>query len=607
MPSLKVLDEQTGQQRDLKPDEVSQLIDEGYILNEAGADLLTRWLTKTFSANPQEAAAFLKRRGFQVMPGENGEIAIRNPNLDTVLGADNNQWKVLDPKGGFEWADAVDVAYDVFISGPLIGAATLGGAGAGAAVGALGGPVGAAVGAGAGAMAGGGSGSAAAETIRQKIGKGLGVNINEDPQAVEQAAKVGTVLPTVGGAILRLAAKFPKALLQAGRFANKKAAALSRNILSKVAGTSEEEITTVAGSQALTKRVLKEQASPAIELLDRMRGTIATLRDKANLFPETREMASILEKARPVPLRGLMKILKQERISPVGKERVAVRSARQMAEQIAHKYGFKDANEAALGSVTAKEAQEIKRTLQDQVAFGKFEDKFIETILKRAQGSLRSRIVQSIPTSQARSRYQALNGYGSFTDSQGRFNYGKGQVGKMEALNELEKRLGEHKKTGTAETFIESVTKGGRNQDRRLVEQFDRLFGTKFVEEGQATRLVKKFSGDVPRITATGMILGVGPGAAVGGAIGGAPGAVTGAGAGLMLATPKGAAGGARLVTKTEEAVRGIIRTSGRSLGKVERRVRPISDYLADHGITPEALPGAAVPSAAQERLEEQP
>ena len=49
-------------------DEISELIEDGLLLNEQGVPLLTRWMAKITAANPQEMQKFLEREGFTVTP-----------------------------------------------------------------------------------------------------------------------------------------------------------------------------------------------------------------------------------------------------------------------------------------------------------------------------------------------------------------------------------------------------------------------------------------------------------------------------------------------------------------------------------------------------------
>ena len=565
--------------RDPTPEEVSELIDEGVILNEAGADLLTRWLAKTFAANPVEAKAFLERRGFDVLVTDRVgklQFAIRNRDISELVGEKQNPWKVLDPEG-FDFGDMVDIAFDIFIAGPIIATSAVGGALAGAP----GGPVGVAL----GGAAGAGGSSAAVESGRQLIGGALGVNRQPDIGAIGRAGALGAILPGV----FQRVARFPQALLKLGKFATEKLANLGRNLSGRVAGTAEEAITTAAQSGARTNRIIAETARKPIELLDRIRGTINRLRDPNNRFPESREISQLLEKSRKMPLRGLFKILEQRNVQPIGNQRMGVTSARRIAQQIAHRLGFPSVAEASRARITAQQAQEIKQILQSQIDFsGRPGEKFLNRVLKEAQGNLRNRIVSSLPSSEARARYRTLNGFASFTDTGGKFHAGKGVVGKMEALNGLDKKIGEHLKTGTSEKFLGAVTGEGRTQERRLVEQFDRLFGTDFIEEGLTTRLAAPFSRDAPKLTATGEFIGPGIGAAIGGAAGGIAGGAEGAaigapvgfGVGFVAGAPKGMLRAARSITSAERAVRGGIRRGG----QVMRRVEPLLDAVARGG-----------------------
>lgn len=566
--------------RDPTAEEVSQLIDQGVILNEPGADLLTRWLAKTFAANPEEAKQFLERRGFEVLRTDRVKLqfAIRNRAVSELVGEKNNPWKVLDPKE-FELADIADLAFDVFIAGPVIAAFQTGGAIAGAAGGTLlapgpgtiaGGVVGAPLG---GAVGGGGI-----EAIRQAVGGLAGVNIQADIPAVQRAALFSAVLPGLAARMSR----FPQALLRAGKFINKKLVSISRSMGALVSATTEESLQTAAASASRTATILSQRQPQAIELLDQMRGVIQRLRLPANRFPESREIDSLLEKARPVPLRGLFTILEQGRVQPVGKQRIGVLTSRRMAQQIAQRLGFASPESAAAGRISAQQAQELKRLIQAEVDFtGRPGEKFLNRVLKRAQGNLSNRIVASLPSSQARSRYRTLNGFASFTDSAGRFHRGRGVVGKMEALNELNARLGEHKTADTAEQFLKNITKpGARTQDRRLVDQFDNLFGTQFVEAGTLARVGPQFVRDVPKLTATGRLLGVSAAAIAGEQIAGLPGAAAGAAFGLEVFSPRGMLRIGRGLTVTERAARRAIGATGRGL----QRVEPLQDFLARTG-----------------------
>jgi hypothetical protein len=269
--------------RDLTVDEMSQLIDEGLILNEQGVPLLTRWMAKLFSANPTEARKFLERQGYEVTPVSTKfklQFAVRSPldqMLDQVEGMDKSKPTLLDPEG-FELADIVDLAFDIFVAGPIIAQFGAGGA----VVGSGAGPVGT----GLGGVIGTGTGSAAAETLRQGIGQLAGVNQAPDLGAIGSAAVFGSILPTIFQRISR----FPVDLLRMGRFSNKKANNIGRNLASRVAGTSEEEITTAAASASRTQKIVSESASAPIELLDKIRGRIKQLRSPEHKFPESVEI-----------------------------------------------------------------------------------------------------------------------------------------------------------------------------------------------------------------------------------------------------------------------------------------------------------------------------
>lgn len=583
--------------RDLTPEEVSQLIDQGVILNEPGAGLLIRVMAKWFSANPQQAKEFLERRGFEVKETDRKgklQFAIRHRTLSSLVGENDNPWKVLDPKG-FDFGDLADIAFDIFVVGPVIAAGTAGGAIIGAGAGLFGGPAAPATspaGAVVGAAVGGGIGAAGIEATRQLAGGVLGVNTQADLDRVATAGVLGAVLPGLGQRL----ASFPQALLKFAKFANRKVGNIGRNLAARVAGSSEEQITTAAANAQRTARIISETETPAIGLLDKMRGRIQTLKLPQNRFPESVEMDSLLEKARPIPVKGLLQILLQRNIQPVGNQRVGVRSARRIAQEIAQKFGFESPELAAgralprdpftgrmlprqVGHINAQQAQEIKQILQSQIDFsGRPGEKFLNRVLKQAQGNLRNRILASLPSTQARARYKSLNGFSSFTDTNGKFHFGKGVVGKMQALNELNKRVGEHKIAGTAETFLKAVTGSGRTQERRLVEQFDSLFGSNFIEEGTITRLATKpFGRDAPKITATGQFFGTAPGAAGGFLLTGTPeGAAAGALVGFAAATPKSMLRTARGLTVLEQTTRRGIRRAGRGL----QRVEPIQDFI---------------------------
>ncbi|MFQ5741134.1 MAG: hypothetical protein ACE5JX_19195 [Acidobacteriota bacterium] len=567
--------------RDPTAEEVSQLIDEGAILNEPGANLLTRWLAKTFSANPEEAKGFLERQGFTVqpVPGLKLQFIIQNPAVTAgLINEKDSPPKLLDPEG-FEFADIVDIAFDVFVAGPVIGSFVAGGA----LVGAAGGPL-APLGIPLGTAVGSAVGGAGIEATRQLIGTGLGVNRQTDFDSVLTAGMLSAILPGIAQRV----ARFPQALLKFSKFTAKKAALIGRNIAARVAGTGEEAITTAAKSEARTATIASESAARPIELLDRIRGKIRQLRLPENRFPESREIDSLLEKARPIPLAGLFKILGQKNVQPIGTQKIGVFSARRIGKQIAHRLGFRSVEEAARARISAQQAQEIKQILQGQIDFsGRPGEKFLNKILKSAQGNLGSRIKASLPTSQARSQYKTLDGFGFFTDNAGRFHPGKGVVGKTEALNDVNKKVGEHLKAGTAEKFLQAITGEGRTQEQRLVKQFDDLFGQNFLEEGLMTRLALPFSRDAPKLTAFGKFIGPGVGATVGGGIGsmaGPEGAFFGTGVGaiggFIAGAPKGMLKTSRAITRIEElALKGVGR-AGRAL----RRAEPLQDFLARSG-----------------------
>ena len=571
--------------RDPTPEEVSELIDKGVILNEPGTGLLIRWLAKTFSANPQEAKGFLERQGFEVKEtSRKGKLqfAIRHNAVSEVVGEEDNPWKVLDPKG-FDVGDLADIAFDIIVVGPAIAATTAIGALMGGAGGLLGGPLAPATsptGAVVGGAVGGAVGAAGIEGVRQLAGAAAGVNLRPDLQRVATAGVLGAILP---GLSQRLA-KFPQALLRVAKFANRKVNNIGRNLASRVAGSNEEQITTAAANAQRTAKIIAESETPPMALLDRMRGKIQELRLPQNRFPESVEIDSLLEKARPIPVKGLFEILQQRSVQPVGNQRVGVRSARRIADDVAKRLGFESVEGATGARISAQQAQQLKQIIQSQTDFSgrPGADKFLNRVLQKAQGNLRHRIVASLPSSQARARYKTLNGSASKLiirpGKDPSFRHGKGVVGKMEALTELNKRVGEHKTAGTAEKFFQVVTGKGRTQDRRLVEQFDKLFGTDFIEEGTITRLAGPFSRDASKLTATGRFIGASQGAAVGFALTGTPqGAAGGAALGAFaIATPKSMLRTSRGLTVAEKTIRRGIRATGRGLQKAE----PVQDFI---------------------------
>ena len=428
-----------------------------------------------------------------------------------------------------------------------------------------------------GGAVGGAVGAAGIEGVRQLVGAAAGVNLRPDLQRVATAGVLGAVLP---GLSQRLA-KFPQALLRVAKFANRKVNNIGRNLASRVAGSSEEQITTAAANAQRTAKIISESETPAIGLLDQMRGQIQRLKLPENRFRESIEMDSLLEKARPIPVKGLLEILQQRSARPVGNQRIGVKGASRIAEDVAKRLGFESADAAVASGarINAQQAQQLKQILQSQTDFsGRPGEKFLNRVLKEAQGNLRHRIVASLPSSESRARYKTLNGFASFTDSKGRFHFGKGVVGKMEALTELNKRVGEHKTAGSAEKFFQVVTGKGRTQDRRLVEQFDKLFGTDFIEEGTITRLAGPFSRDASKLTATGRFIGASQGAAVGFAVTGTPqGAAGGAALGAFaVATPKTMLRTSQKLTVAEKAIRRGIRATGRKLQKFE----PVQDFI---------------------------
>lgn len=589
--------------REPTPEEVSRLIDEGVILNEPGADLLTRWLTKTFAANPQEAKGFLERRGFEVMETDRAgklQFAIRHPVLNELTGeTDQGEWKVLDPEG-FDKADIIDIAFDLFVVGPVVAYTTSMGVAAGGFIGGGAGTVGGGPGGGSGAGAVGGAaiggagmaavGAGAVETARQGVGQALGVNEKTSTGGIRNTMLMSMVLPGLAARI----ARFPQAMLRLSKWSNKKLANIGRNLAGTIAGSSEADMVAASQSAARAARIRSESFETPIALLDRIRGRIQTLRDPSNKFPESIEIESLMETAREVPMKGVLKVLLQEGVStPVGTQRTAVRNARTMAKQLAQRMGFDDAETAIAfdARVPATVAEEFKKIIQGQTDFsGRPGEKLLNSILKKAQGSLRNRIRQSLPSSEARARFDTLNGRASFTDKAGRFHQGTGVVGKMEALNEVNKKVGEHIKSGSAERFVETISGRGKSQEKRLLQQFDKLFGTAFVEEGTTSHLGKVFSKDAPKLTATGRFIGVGAGVAAGQKLAGTPGAIAGGAAAFEAMTPKGMVGVARGITKGEKAARKLIRVGGRALnseigvGGNKARAEVLADWLARRG-----------------------
>ncbi len=682
--------------REMTKEEMSQLIDEGLILNEQGVPLLTRWMAKLFAANPQEMMGFLEREGFTVTPvtgGLKSQFVIESP-LDKIVEEATGKKpkpKLLDPVGT-EFADFVDFAYDLFVAGPVITIFGTGGALVGGGGGLAGGPaapVTSAVGTALGGAIGTGVGGAASETLRQLTGQALGVNKKADLDAILSAGLIGAILPT----IIQRIARFPIGLLRFSKKATKKSANIGRDLTARVAGSSEEEITTAAAqANPQIRALISESTDKPIVLLDRLRGRIRQLKSTQAEFPESIEISRLLENSRPIPVKGLLKILDQKGRLPIGDEKTALSRSREIASQVRAilgiqeeaveqaiktrktkvpigrgvksvdtgrvdpvtgkpiletvrtgptkritvsgepinlgttvepsggalpsqrlqvlrgRFGRVDAPEARLPepTMTAAQAQEIKTVIQSQIDFsGKPGEKLLNKIMKEAKGNLRLRIVASLPSSQARARYKVLNGRASFTDIGGKFHTGKGLVGKMEALNELDKRVGEHIKNSTPEAFLGNVTKPGRSQDRRLVEQFDREFGENFFQQGLQARLSEKFSRDAPKITTTGQIIGVGTGIAAGQELGGPAGAVVGGGAALEFFAPKGMLRVAQLGTNIERIalkgsrrnIKGIPVVPGiKQAGQVLRSVEPLMDFLQKRGV------GPAISLSARER-----
>ncbi len=558
--------------KELTPEDVGKLIDEGHILNEPGADWLTRWLIKMFAANPQEAMGFLERRGFEVMETDRlGKLqfAIRHKELAAAAKAAGEKksphlkWRVLDKEGGIEMADAAEMAFDIFIAGPMIAFGGATGAAVPTVAGQLGPqvltpeelatvPVGAAVG-----MGLGGAGS---EALRQAIGGALGVNVNTDIRQVGMAGTLATVLPGLAQRVMR----FPRGLLRGTKWAGKKTADVTRGLAGKVAGAAPEEMILASESKVRTRRLLSGRVAQETELLDKFRGFLGRMSKPENRFPESREIDSIIEHADSVPVQRVFRFLKQENVQPVGEQRIGLRQIKQIGKDITEKYGLGQFADTPDARVSAKTAQKIQDDLQDAIDWsGRPGQSFKNKQLKKAQHEVGVLVERAIKNPKARARYRKINGNPGDVDLKtDRYVPGTGVRGKMDVINYLNTKMGKHKKTGTSETFFENLTKHGKNQDKRVVEDLDRLFGTDFGEEGLVVRLGLKFAGpgaSVPRLTATGNILGAGL-AGGGFATQGIPGMLTGAGIAATTLTPRGMVRGARAVTIAEKGVEKLTR-----------------------------------------------
>lgn len=553
--------------RDPTPDELKELIDSGQIDNTQGVGFFTRWLAKNLSANPEQAAGFLQRSGFDVRP-----VADEGKMQFLVRKAGAQKWSVLDPQG-FDWQDLTDVASEI-VGGVVTGEFALGGALAGAAAGAPAGPGGAAAGAVVGGVGGGAVGQGGYEALRQSAGGIVGVNKQPDVGEAQRQFESGYAAYPAGAVINKVGGAMVKGGLRTLKKATKTGANVVRNMLGRVAGVSEDEFAAATRSPAVAKSIIDESAPRTIQVLDKIREFASSAK-----LPEYDAAKAMLKKARPVKLSGMFKILEQRDFKPIGDERVGVDAVRQIAIDIADGLGIKPKDIvmntasgqkiekdiwSALGNVrvSADVAEDIKQRLQAQVDFsGKPGEKMRNQLLKRAQGSIRANIAGAMPDAGSRARYSDLMARAS---------------AKMETLRRIDKKIGEWK-AGGSENVLRSLFREGKSEDRRLFESLDKQFGTQFMDEIQLSGVAGKFSKDAPPLTATGRFLGASAlgtlGSGVGASVGGVPGAVVGGAggfaAGFAGASPKGTVKLGRGLNVTEDAIRRFIGGAGSEVNRI--------------------------------------
>lgn len=210
-----------GQWRPLRAEEYGSIRPTS-VLQEMGVKGGERFVVKNLARNPSLAAAWLRARGYEVLPyGSGFNFAVRRPG--------ETSWKVLDPEFGAGGPgeflhDIADLTSDIF-SGVTTGLTTAAGAAAG--------PAGAALGSAGGAYL--------TELARQAAGSAAGIEGNFAPggsEALLQGA-VGAAAPAIGEVVGKGVAAGARVAGRAAARTLRGAKTIGREALSAILGIPE--------------------------------------------------------------------------------------------------------------------------------------------------------------------------------------------------------------------------------------------------------------------------------------------------------------------------------------------------------------------------------
>lgn len=598
--------------RDLRADELGELIESGKLQTQGGlpgvGGFITRWLAKNLSANPREAKAFLERQGYKVTAATSGSklnFLIEKPS-DPGFGQ-----RVLDP-AGFDIQDLTDITTDI-LSGIAVGL----GITAGASLGATGGSAVPGPGTIGGGLIGGAAGGAfaggAAETARQSLGVLAGVNQQADVGQIAAAttggglaAPTGAVASKVGGAVITGTLRAGKKLATGGLN-------LTQNLLARLIGVTEDQFKAATRNPKAAADLIAEKSPRINDILERVQGFL--FKNNIDKMPEFHAINKLLEKGRPINMRPLIdQLMGVGRKSPVGPlEKAAAKEGRDFAEDLAVRLtgesGKKGIAAARNTTVTSKQAMEIKRLMQAEADFsGRPGDDPASKMFKNISRQWQQRVVSGLPSSAMRAEFHKLNGVATKIGiGQGgvpSLIKGHGLAEKMDIRNELNRSIGEFKKGGQ-ENFLRQIFNMGKSKERRLLERFDKEFGDEFqalyktearlTENLQTAAIADRFASDAPQLTAMGKFRGVslggGAGAAIGGSVGGLPGAAAGGGvgavAGFAAATPKGGIRLGRAAARGGESLRNLVRSGGQAAQRATPFTNQVNRFAAAFALQP--------------------
>lgn len=580
--------------RKLAPHEIENIVPAGVknLMPDDPGFLKLRFTAKSLSANPEAARLFLQANGYHVRPyGTGFNFAVQK----SIIGEDgaplppsSNAWRVLDPD------KPSDIAYDLMDLLGDFGAGIIGGAG-GAALGAAIGSVVPGIGTAIGGIVGAGLGQAAGEAGRQFAGSKAGIPENFDPTNIGVAGALGAaagpvgkfigkgvkagvkyignkILPEVQDLGLSLGARVVGLVDQPGLSAV--------NSLSKRAATMTARITLPAANpNAVGQQLAKGELPQAISLVDIMRARLGFIQDSGfkeatqtalmrkaatengvtarmgpalNRFMRTKLPLSIDEEKEILQAQHTLDTIMSTLNVPT--TRTVLRSVKVPSKTLTSKgvsFQTTDVVEEAV-ELSQKErfkilanteypievVQEVLEATDNYVAhrggFDAIRGRKVDEFTKRARGAaraLRLRIRGKLGQ-----EYTDLN---AITSSKTRLR------------NIIRDQVGEGK--AGAENYMLNLFKGGKNQIRRDLVDFDKLFGTDFFKYAELAAVGAGFGsggsirpfgvpGFRPNLTATGNFLGTNlfsgqTAAAVGGfAIGGVKGALLGG----LLASPRG-------------------------------------------------------------------